>query len=771
MLTFCTIICRNYLAQARVLADSLQKHYPESAFHVLVADAPNRPGVSYANEPFLHVDLQDLAIPELDVMKGIYSPVEFLTAVKPWLLDWVLQAHPGDSVVYLDPDIQVFSRMTELEDMLERNWALLTPHMTDALPVDGHTPTEQALLLAGIYNLGFIGLSPSEECSQFLEWWQERLRRDCVVAPPKGFFVDQRYVDFVPGLWDNVGILRHPGYNVAYWNLATRHFDAFGDQPKVNGADLRFVHFSGFDPRRPSELSSHQDRIDLSVRTDVATFTDAYAAALHCHDYESLAQDPYPFGRAASGRSIGKLARHLYRAQVESGFEGSLFEESGEARFAESVQAKDSRLEYLTIAQAFYWTFHTDIQHNFPDTSKLGSARFLHWLKVDSRVASEFGDVVTVMPELGDGAEAPSLDGVNIVGYLTAAMGVGEIARRLVGACDAVDLPVAPSAVHTPQIPDVVSFAHLQLRHGFPYAHTVACVNADMFQGLALSLENFGFRDSYVSAVWWWEVDSFPESLHAAFAHVDQVLVGSAFIEEALRDVSPVPVKRIPIPVQISPRAALLSSDLPTSFDWPDGFTFYFSFDFNSVWQRKNPLAVVAAFTTAFALESGAHLVIKTLNDEQHPQLVALLNAAIADRADISVLSARVSEDVRDRLVWACDCYVSLHRSEGLGLTMAEAMYAGKPVIATGYSGNMDFMTPENSLLIPYELVAVGSGAGPYPPDARWAEPDLNAAADAMRAVFEDAEFARRIGEAAAKSIRKTNSSHAAGEALMAALS
>jgi len=770
MITFCTIVCRNYLAQARVLADSLQEHYPESAFHVLVADVPNRRDVSYANEPFLHVDLQDLGIPELDVMKGIYSPVEFLTAVKPWLLDWVMEAHLGDSVVYLDPDIQMFSRMTELEDMLKCHWVVLTPHMTDAAPVDGHTPTEQALLLAGVYNLGFIGLSPSEECSVFLEWWQERLRRDCIVAPPKGFFVDQRYVDFVPGLWDNVGILRHPGYNVAYWNLGTRHFGETDGKPQVNGADLRFVHFSGFDPRRPSELSSHQDRIDLGVRTDVAAFTDAYAAALLRHNYEVLARDPYPFENAASGKSLGRLARRLYRKQVEEGFSGSLFDESGEAQFAESAAAPDSRLEYLTVAQAFYWRAHEDIQHNFPDTSRLGSERFIDWLGSDSRAANEFGDVVTVMPLLAAGVDAPPLDGVNVVGYLTAAMGVGEIARRLVIACDTANLPVAPTSLHTPHIPDVVPFAHLQLRHGFPYAHTVACVNADMFQGLALSLENFGFRDSYVSAVWWWEVDSFPASIHGAFSHVDQVLVGSAFIEDALRKVAPVPVKRIPIPVYISPRTALLPSDLPREFAWPEGFTYYFSFDFSSVWQRKNPLAVVEAFIKAFPVENGAHLVIKTLNGEQHPELAARLDAAIARRRDISVLSARVSEDVRDRLVWACDCYVSLHRSEGLGLTMAEAMYAGKPVIATGYSGNMDFMTSENSLLIPYELVAVGPGAEPYPPDARWAEPDIHAAAQAMRAVFEDASLAKRIGDAAAESIRITNSTKAAGEALKAAL-
>ena len=117
-------------------------------------------------------------------------------------------------------------------------------------------------------------------------------------------------------------------------------------------------------------------------------------------------------------------------------------------------------------------------------------------------------------------------------------------------------------------------------------------------------------------------------------------------------------------------------------------------------------------------------------------------------------------------MIASCDCYVSLHRSEGLGLTMGEAMYFGKPVIATAYSGNLDFMTQENSFLVPHTMVEIGPGAGPYPADKQWAEPDLDRAAELMRRVFEDPESAAEHGRRAAEDIRRTHSPEAAAGTL-----
>ena len=136
-------------------------------------------------------------------------------------------------------------------------------------------------------------------------------------------------------------------------------------------------------------------------------------------------------------------------------------------------------------------------------------------------------------------------------------------------------------------------------------------------------------------------------------------------------------------------------------------------------------------------------------------------------REDVVFIDGDVTSNVRDSMLAAADCYVSLHRSEGLGLTMAEAMYFGKPVIATGYSGNVDFMDATNSLLIDYQLTPVGVGADPYPSDAVWADPDIEQAARSMRRVFEDSVLARSLGRRAAASIRETNSLESASRAIV----
>ena len=144
------------------------------------------------------------------------------------------------------------------------------------------------------------------------------------------------------------------------------------------------------------------------------------------------------------------------------------------------------------------------------------------------------------------------------------------------------------------------------------------------------------------------------------------------------------------------------------------------------------------------------------------------LRLAAADRPDIEVRDGYLGQQATRALIELTDAYASLHRAEGFGLTMADAMAAGKPVIATGYSGNLDFMDPATAHLVPYELMEVGSGAEPYPADAVWAEPDLDAAADLMRAVFDDRTAAAELGSAARTHVRERNGIHPAAQFLAA---
>ncbi len=177
-----------------------------------------------------------------------------------------------------------------------------------------------------------------------------------------------------------------------------------------------------------------------------------------------------------------------------------------------------------------------------------------------------------------------------------------------------------------------------------------------------------------------------------------------------------------------------------------DKFLFLFSFDYLSVFKRKNPLAVIEAFTRAFGSGERVGLIIKCINHDRDPAAHAELRAAASAHPEIEVIDRYLDPLDNSSLAALCDCYVSLHRAEGFGFGPAEAMWLGKPVIATGYSGNLDFMTPENSLLVDYRLVPIGAGADPYPADAQWADPDIQHAASLMRGLFDDPERAQRAG-------------------------
>jgi hypothetical protein len=230
-------------------------------------------------------------------------------------------------------------------------------------------------------------------------------------------------------------------------------------------------------------------------------------------------------------------------------------------------------------------------------------------------------------------------------------------------------------------------------------------------------------------------------------------------VAEALTPISPIPVLPMRIPVQMGPIVPRSRAELGV----PEGFLFLFSFDYLSVFERKNPLAVIEAFSRAFAPGEGPSLVLKCINGEHDPNNHERLLAAAAGREDIHVVDRYLSPGEKDGLTATSDCYVSLHRSEGFGLGMAEAMYLGKPVIATGYSGNLDFMTEENSLLVDYRLVPIGAGAPPYPADGEWADPDVEHASTLMRLVFGDRDAAAALGARAAEDIRRTHSPAAAG--------
>jgi glycosyltransferase involved in cell wall biosynthesis len=413
-----------------------------------------------------------------------------------------------------------------------------------------------------------------------------------------------------------------------------------------------------------------------------------------------------------------------------------------------------------------------DLKEAFPDLDGTDARRLIAWAWDHGRWELELA--AELLPPLLASGEARAGDrriAVNVAGYLDKSLGLGQGARLYIEALEAADVPVCTTEAPL-QLPVTGSqeqalahygrhdFEHRQLPYTPPF--NLLCVNPDGLPGL-LEWAGPALQESrWTIAHWAWETDLLPPHWLGAFRLIDEVWVNSSYVAENLRRFSPVPVITIPAPV-VSPDTggARLDADLQAAFG--DGVVFLFVFDFFSTPQRKNPAGLIEAFTRAFAPGMGPRLVLKAMNGSFRPEAVDELRWRIGDRPDIALIDRHVDRDTYAALLSRCDCYVSLHRAEGFGITLAEAMALAKPVIATGYSGNLDFMTADNSYLVDHTLTRVGPGVDMYPPEGCWAEPDLDHAARLMRLVWERPEAARATGERAARDVAESLSPRAAG--------
>jgi glycosyltransferase involved in cell wall biosynthesis/SAM-dependent methyltransferase len=760
-MNICTIIAKNYVAHARVLAQSYKEYHPEGTCYVLVID-DTEGYIEASSEPFELVTPAHLGIDDYEHMAAIYDVLELSTAVKPWLLRHLLHERSLQRIAYLDPDIRVYDRLDEIEKLTAEHGLVLIPHITTPLPRDGKRPSEADILISGTYNLGFISLESASETDGLLDWWSERLKTDCVVAPDAGYFVDQRWMDFVHGVMPDFYVLRDPSYNVAYWNLHGRELTYHKGRYYVEGRPLRFFHFSGFDPDHRRRLSKHQTRIEVRRGSALARACNAYADELLANGYRRVKNWPYSYGVLPNGVTLDSAMHRLYR-KGEGAPRQSIFTPEGADRFVAWLNEPAPVGGEHGVTRYLYeiYSRRPDLRQEFPNLDGPDAMRLIEWHRIHGQVKLPYA----VHPSAEqDGHETPETPdspvGVNVAGYFRAELGVGETARQVVAALQRAKMPLATVGLSASASRQEHEYETDTLSPTFPV--NLICVNADMLPTFANQAGPGFFLDRYSIGLWWWETSEFPDRFFKAFQPVDEVWVGSHFVADAISAVSPVPVVKMTMPVSMPEIEEFDCGGLGL----PEGFVFLFVFDYHSVFERKNPLAVVEAFGQAFPEGSGASLVLKSINSEHYPEEHERLLDAGRGHGEIHIIDRYVTAAEKNAMFAACDCYVSLHRSEGFGNTLAEAMYLGKPVIATGYSGNMEFMTQQNSYPVDYTLRPIGDHAGPYPATGEWAEPDVGHAARLMRHVFQERGEAAERGLRAAEDLRRNHSAEAAGKAM-----
>lgn len=356
-----------------------------------------------------------------------------------------------------------------------------------------------------------------------------------------------------------------------------------------------------------------------------------------------------------------------------------------------------------------------------------------------------------------------SLPRITVVGHPFAPIGMGEHLRATYRSLAAVGAHAAVRDVYGPSALDPVLKAEFDGHVVQDFSDiNIFVLNGDEIQPSLRHLQTDLPRESLNIVYPAWELSHYPEVWAEQLEKFDEVWAASEFTHAALQSAVRKPVIHRPLPGEI--RFGKIHGR--RRFRIPESsFVFLFFFDFTSYVERKNPLATLCAFEELrnFFVDEDLYLVIKTKGGSSGSPVYQSFCESLVGVDRVMIIDELLGEDEIKSLIWCSDCFVSLHRSEGFGFGLSAAMFSGKPVVATGYSGNLDYMTEENSCLVRYSLSPVPSGAYPFWEGQVWADPDVEHARTYMEKLFFEPHWARQIGEAASRHIRAHFSYRACG--------
>jgi SAM-dependent methyltransferase/glycosyltransferase involved in cell wall biosynthesis len=739
---FATIARPVDLPLVQSLASELAVHHRGAPLYVLALGAlggPEAPPPDIGGTTSVPLHAMPVSADDLVLARVMLDDEHLRMALAPCLLAHVVRAQ-GGPVIFLAPDTSVVGPLPVPEGDL----VTLLPRLR-SLPRDTRSPAADELAAMPPFDGGFLGVpgtpSPALEVAGADLW---------AGGPPSLAAIDH-FWSTLPARVPH-RIVNDDGVGLAYWNLWERT-DRVADG--VTPPAATSIRLPGFNPGEPyllSALQGFEPRVLVSELPELGRWLRSHASRLRALGLTAIPED------AVGGLVIDDAVRATTTAAVEEPAERTgLLRALGDG--------PDAFREWLATAPAGsydprvsrylvgFWAANRHAHAMFARPTDDHADPYLDWV---TQVGATLGVPSRFMPVESMTSDAPPVvaptrPGVNLVGFLQAGFGIGEATRLFAAALAADGIEHAAISVSHDELPDVVQ--HSGSTSDPVFDTNLICVNVDWLDVVRRRLGDDFIRSRYSIGTWWWESNVLPERLVRQIPQFDELWVGSTFIADALRAYTDRPIRVFPLPIPVPEQHAPPDRAI---LGLPEGFLFMFSFDFNSTVERKNPAGVIRAFCAAFEPDSGPSLVVKSINGHRNVAELERLRALAADRDDIMVVDRFLPSDERDEWTRACDCYVSLHRCEGFGLTMAEAMALGKPVIATGYSANLDFMDASTALLVNFEPWVLASPSGPYPAGTQWADPDLEHAAGLMRAVAADPAHAHEVGQRARRHMLAT---------------
>lgn len=373
-----TVVARNYLAFARVLADSLSQFHPDVPFYVVIADGPVE-----SAQRFNVLYLSDLGIPRVEFFRFRNTRQEVVVAAKAYLLSHLLTLG-FDSVVFLDADILILQPLSDLFDQLQDRSMVLTPHFTAPVRTYDAVDRDLNVLVSGVYNGGIVGVTNTPDARAFLDWWMKRLYTYCRHDVANGMHYDQRWLDYAPAFVADLAVFTDHTFNVAYWNVAERCPTVTADGTVlVEGQPCRLFHFSGFEPERPDIVTRYRPQIKMSDAGDVAVLFEHYARLLESHGHRTAFRNEWRWDRFGNGTRVPPIARAIHSelplAHADELGDPISVEHGSFYEWLLSTVGSDAGHEVRRFWHVIYQR-RPDLHQAFPDHLGDDRTRFVDWI-------------------------------------------------------------------------------------------------------------------------------------------------------------------------------------------------------------------------------------------------------------------------------------------------------------------------------------------------------------------------------------------------------